>query len=305
MRSFTPAVTGIYNLIPSDRGRPLTDIACLVDGMNLQHDIPRVLETLKPIERRVVRRDGLAHYLKRVRPYRASDDTVDGVLITFLDITSVVESEKQQLLVDEMNHRVRNMLSVVVAMASQTLRRSKTLEDFQEVFVGRIDALAAAYTLVARDTWSDVSLREILELELRPYVRSSNTQMQGPEVDLPPRVALVIGMVAHELATNAVRHGALSAPSGEVGVSWRIETGHSGASLVVEWRESGGPATSAPRRRGFGLTLLERSINNELHGASDVTFAPGGLNARFSIPLNTGGSDDGRLVAAGLEGSVE
>lgn len=303
VRSFTPAVTGIYNLIPSDRGRKLTDIACFVDGQNLKADVPHVLETLTPLEKRVVQQDGSVHYLKRVMPYRTADDTVDGVLITFIDITSVVEIEKQQLLVDELNHRVRNMLAVVVAMSSQTLRRSKTLEEFREVFVGRIDALAAAYTLVARESWSEVSLREILEVELRPYVRSSNTMMQGPEVSLPPRVALVLGMAAHELATNAVRHGALSVPAGEVAVSWHIETGASGAALVLAWDEIGGPAAAPPQRRGFGLSMLERSVINELQGAVNVTFGPGGLNARFRIPLSPGGTVGGKIAALAWEGT--
>jgi two-component system CheB/CheR fusion protein len=302
VRSFTPAVVGIYNLIPSDRGRPLTDILCYVDSTNLREDVARVLETLTPLETRVAQHDGSVHYLKRVRPYRTSDDTVDGVLITFLDITSVVEIEKRQLLVDELNHRVRNMLAVVVAMSSQTLRRAKTLEEFEEVFVGRIDALAAAYTLVARENWSKVSLREVLDAELRPHVRSSNTTMQGPEVSLPPRVALVLGIAVHELATNAVRHGALSVPSGEVSVSWHIETGAASTSLVLEWHESGGPVVAPPSRRGFGLSLLERSVSLELGGTAKVTFGPDGLQARFSIPLGPGSTVGGRMVAPAWEG---
>jgi two-component system CheB/CheR fusion protein len=302
IRSFTPAVEGIYNLIPSDRGRKLTDIACFVDGTHLAEDVPQVLETLTPLERRVVRRDGAVHYLKRVIPYRTSDDTVDGVLITFIDITSVVEIEKQQLLVDELNHRVRNMLSVVLAMSSQTLRRAKTLEEFETVFVGRIDALAAAYTLVARDNWTEVSLREILELELRPHVRSSNTMMQGPDVSLPPRAALVLGMAAHELATNAVRHGALSVPTGEVAVSWHIETGAADAALVLTWEESGGPAVTPPQKRGFGLTLLERSVTNELEGAVSLSFDAGGLNARLRVPLGRPTPIGGKTGALAWEG---
>lgn len=305
VRSFTPAVAGIYNLILSDRGRPLSDIACLVDGVDLKLDVPQVLETLTPLEKRVVRKDGLVHYLMRIRPYRASDDTVDGVLITFLDITSVVEIEKQQLLVDELNHRVRNMLSVVVAMSTQTLRRSKTLAEFQEVFIGRVDALAAAYTLVARDNWSGVSLREILEVELRPYVRDSAASMQGPEVNLPPRVALVLGMVAHELATNAVRHGALSSPAGEIRMAWHVETGLSGASLVMEWRESGGPPVASPSRRGFGLALLERSVANELQGTAQLQFGEAGLNARFSIPLTQSRPIVGGPPAPAGDGTVK
>jgi two-component system CheB/CheR fusion protein len=301
VRSFTPAVAGIYNLIPSDRGRPLTDILCHVDGMNLKDDVPRVLETLTPLEKRVVQHDGSVHYLKRVRPYRTSDDTVDGVLITFLDITSVVEIEKQQLLVDELNHRVRNVLAVVLAMCSQTLRRAKTLEEFEAVFVGRIDALAAAYTLVARENWSEVSLREILDLELRPHVRSSNTTMEGPNVSLPPRVALVLGIAVHELATNAVRHGALSVPSGEVSVSWHIETGAPSRSVVLEWHESGGPAVTPPSRRGFGLSLLERSVSLELGGTASVTFNPDGVQARFSVPLGAASTVGGRMAASAWE----
>jgi two-component system CheB/CheR fusion protein len=297
VRSFTPAVVGIYNLIPSDRGRPLTDILCHVAGTNLKEDVLRVLETLTPLEKRVVRHDGSLHYLKRVRPYRTSDDTVDGVLITFLDITSVVEIEKQQLLVDELNHRVRNMLAVVVAMCSQTLRRAKTLEEFRDVFVGRIDALAAAYTVVARENWSEVSLREILDLELRPHARSSNTTTQGPDVSLPPRAALVLGLAVHELATNAVRHGALSVPSGEVSISWCIETGAASTALVLEWHESGGPAVAPPSRRGFGLSLMERSVRGELGGTASVTFNPDGLQARFSVPLDPAGPVGGRIVA--------
>jgi two-component system CheB/CheR fusion protein len=212
-----------------------------------------------------------------------------------------VEIEKQQLLVDELNHRVRNMLSVVVAMSSQTLRRARTLEEFEEAFVGRIDALAAAYTLVARESWSPVSLREIVDLELRPHVRSSNTTVQGPDVSLPPRAALVVGIALHELATNAVRHGALSVPSGQVSVSWHIETAATGTSVVLEWVESGGPPVAPPSRRGFGMSVLERSVNLELGGASNLTFDPKGLRARFSVPLGTGSKVGGLTAASARE----
>jgi two-component system CheB/CheR fusion protein len=185
-----------------------------------------------------------------------------------------------------------------MAMSSQTLRRAKTLEEFREVFVGRIDALAAAYTLVARENWSAVSLREILDLELRPYVRSSNTAIQGPDVSLPPRAALVLGIAVHELATNAVRHGTLSVVSGEVSVSWHIETGAASTSLVLEWHESGGPAVVPPSRRGFGLSLLQRSVSEELGGTASVTFNPDGLKARFSVPLGPAAIVGGRMAGS-------
>jgi two-component sensor histidine kinase len=193
------------------------------------------------------------------------------------------------------------MLAVVTAMSGQTLRRSKTLEEFKEVFVGRLDAMAAAYTLVSRESWTDVSLREILEIELRPYVRSSNTMMQGPEVRLLPRVALVLGMAAHELATNAVRHGALSVTSGEVAVSWHLETDIAGTALVLTWNETGGPPVAPPQRRGFGLSLLERSVEQELQGSVKLTFGPDGLNARFGVPLGPGNRVSGPMIASAME----
>ena len=134
VRSFTPAVAGIYNLIPSDRGRPLADIASQIDYPGLADDVGRVLSTLQPSERRVMRRDGSAHYLMRILPYRAADDRVDGALVTFTEVTSIVQAEQQQrVMVDELNHRVRNMLTVVISVATQTVRQSGSLEEFSEV----------------------------------------------------------------------------------------------------------------------------------------------------------------------------
>ena len=124
IRAYTPEIGGIYNLIPSDRGRPLTDIVSRIDYDELRDDVLQVMKTLQPMERRVSRRDQTAHYLLRILPYRAPDSTVDGSLVTFVDVTRIVQAEEhQRLLVDELNHRVKNMLTVVVSLASQTLRR--------------------------------------------------------------------------------------------------------------------------------------------------------------------------------------
>ena len=123
---------------PTDQGRPLTDIASQIDDTNLREDVRTVVATLEPLEHRVARRDGTAHYIMRVLPYRGTDGAVNGALITFLDVTSMVESEgHQRLLVDELNHRVKNMLTVVISLASQTLRRATTLDEFSEAFLGR------------------------------------------------------------------------------------------------------------------------------------------------------------------------
>ncbi len=215
VRGFTPAIAGIYNLIPADHGRPLTDIASRLRYDTLRDDVEHVLQTLAPLERRVARVDDNAHYLMRILPYRAPDSRVDGTLITFVDVTSIVLAEQhQRMLVDELNHRVKNMLTVVISLVAQTLRRATSLEDFSATFMGRVESLTAAYALLSRDNWSGVSLHEVLQEGLKPYMARdrSNIAMAGPAVTMEPRGALALGMAVHELATNAVKHGALSYP---------------------------------------------------------------------------------------------
>ena len=152
VRSFTPAVASIYNLIPGDVGRPLSDIVSRLRYTGLREDVRQVFNTLEPLERRVVRDDDATHYLMRILPYRTPASTVDGALVTFVDVTSMVQAEKHQmLLVDELNHRVKNMLTVVISMAHQTMRRAKTLEEFSENYMGRVHALNAAYTLLSAE----------------------------------------------------------------------------------------------------------------------------------------------------------
>ncbi len=249
IRAYTPEVGSIYNLIPTDRGRPLTDIVSRLDYDALRDDVQQVMSTLEPLERRVSRQDGTAHYLLRILPYRAPDSTMDGSLITFVDVTGIVQAEEhQRLLVDELNHRVKNMLTVVISLATQTLRRSGTLEEFSGVFLGRVHALTAAYALLSRESWSSVLLEEIIAEELRPYMAEdrTNVRIEGPPVPLDPRGALALGMAIHELATNAVKYGALSVPEGNVAVTWGVEQTDAGDHLVLEWVERDGPAVTPP-----------------------------------------------------------
>ena len=288
IRGFTPAVGTIYNLIPSDQGRPLTDIVGRLRYDGLREDVRTVLETLEPLERRVTRDDGKAHFIMRVLPYRGPLSTVDGTLVTFLDVTSIVEAEHhQRLLVDELNHRVKNMLTVVVSLAQQTLRRSDSLDMFSAAFMGRVQALTASYTLLSQANWVDVSLREVLMEEIRPFMArdGSNFVIGGPLVRLAPQGALAFGMAVHELATNAIKYGALSTPDGVVHVDWRFEPQETPPQFVLEWRETNGPLVTAPERRGFGTTLIERGFAHELSGQANIDFTATGVQAVLRAPV--------------------
>ena len=298
VRNFTPAIAEIYNLIPSDVGRSLTDIVGRLDYASLSEDVQHVLETLQPLERRLARQDSRAHFLMRILPYRTPDSNVDGSLITFVDVTSIVKAEEhQRLLVDELNHRVKNMLTVVTSLATQTLRRSGSLDDFRGIFTGRLQALSAAYALLSREGWSQVPLHEVLAEELAAFVNESraNVRLEGPEVLLAPRAALALGMAVHELTTNAVKYGALSTADGEVTVAWSVEPNAEGNGdgdeLLLRWRERNGPPVASPARRGFGLTLIERGLAHDLSGEVQVAFEPEGVTAVLRAPLAPGGSD--------------
>ena len=294
VRGFTPAIATIYSLIPSDVGRPLTDIVSRLRCDTLAQDTATVLATLSPLERQVTNADGTAHYIMRLLPYRDSDSVVSGTLVTFLDVTSVVRAEQhQRLLVDELNHRVKNMLTVVVSLASQTLRRACDLETFGEAFLGRVHALSGSYALLSRENWMSVPLRDVLDEELRPFggADMERVVLEGEELPLTPSAALALGMAVHELATNAVKYGALSVPEGRVHVSWKLAAEENDPDatalkwLRLDWVESHGPAVTPPSRAGFGTLLIQRGLAHELGGGATLDFAPDGLRARLCALL--------------------
>jgi two-component system CheB/CheR fusion protein len=288
IRSFTPAVAGIFSLIESDRGRPITDIATNLSHGALAEDARAVIETSQPCERRVERRDGSVHYLMRILPYRAADSRVSGAVVTFVDITTLVESERQRLMMQELNHRVRNMLAVVGAIATQTLARAASPKDFETSFMGRIDALSRSYGILARERWVAVDLEQLLAEVLEPHMLDNAGRLEfgGPPVLVRPKAALALGMIAEELATNAIKHGALSVPGGRASASWSWERRHGRSALAVRWREAGGPPVRPPEAKGFSSELIEREVKHDLAGSLVTEFLPEGLSVSFTIPSN-------------------
>ena len=290
IRRFTPGVTRIFSLIPSDRGRPLTDIAHHLDYAELLQDIQQVFATRQPVERRVNQRDGAAHYIMRALPYRTGSNGIEGATVTFIDVTSLVHAEQQlRVMVAELNHRVKNMLTVIVSIAAQTLKRSADAETFAKTFLDRLHAMARSHDLLSREHWSEISLRDVVTQELEPYRlgRSDRVVMEGPPVSLTPTRALSLGMVIHELGTNSVKYGSLSADEGSLEVTWAIEK-RSETYLVLDWTERGGPPLGKSPPHGFGLALIEREVSQGLGGKSKVEFEESGLRANLTIPLDSG-----------------
>jgi two-component system CheB/CheR fusion protein len=293
VRTFTPAATGIFSLIATDRGRPLTDIVSNLELGDLAHDVREVIDSGRAVERTVTRRDDSVHYVMRVLPYRDQGDAITGALVTFVDVTEPVRAaEQQRVLVHELNHRVRNMLSVVSAIASQTLARATSPESFVASFFGRIQSLARSHGLLAEDQWRDVELARVLAVELEPYHAPDDGRisLEGPRLRASPKAALALGLVAHELATNAVKHGALSVPEGRVAVSWSVEEesgeGDPGR-LVLRWSETGGPAPPTAGGPGFGTQLIERAVRHELGGTLATDLTPEGFRLVLQLPVGS------------------
>ena len=206
--------------------------------------------------------------------------TLRGFMI---DITARKRAEgARQLLLRELDHRVKNTLSTVQAVAELTLRTATSLERFSETFRGRIAALARMHAAIWRNKGTPIRLRELSELSLAPFgYEGRRASIEGDEVLIPLQSAGPLGLVLHELATNAVKHGALSVMSGRVRLTWHLAAQW----LHLTWRESDGPIVTEPSHRGFGSTLITESIPYELGGSVTLDFAPGGVQCTITFPL--------------------
>ncbi|WP_068874421.1 MULTISPECIES: sensor histidine kinase [unclassified Phenylobacterium] len=208
------------------------------------------------------------------------DAALAGLRAAMATMVEMREHEaRQKLLLDELNHRVKNTLASVQSVAAQTLNETKGMDEARHLFLDRLMALSATHNLLVKREWESASLHELIDAALAPYGRPYD--FSGPDVQLDANLAVSLGMALHELATNAVKHGAWS---GEGRVDIAITATQSRLDFV--WHESGGPSVAPPDRRGFGSRLLERGVAAEMGGDVTLDFAPGGLICMISAPLS-------------------
>ena len=201
------------------------------------------------------------------------------------EIEERIRAEKhRELLLAEVNHRVKNMLAVVTAIAAQTARNSTTIEGFSKSFLSRLYALNGAHSLLTEANWRAVSLGDLAEAILSPYRSSEQLQVTGDPVMLPPKAALSVGLVFHELVTNAVKYGALSSPQGKVMLEWEFNDGFQ-PSVNLRWIELGIGPLVPPTRKGFGSVMIQASIQHDLKGKVAVSYGDDGLRYDVAFPL--------------------
>jgi PAS domain S-box-containing protein len=203
------------------------------------------------------------------------------------DITERKRTEEhQELLVSELDHRVKNVLAQVAVVATSTRQGSRSIDEFLRSLDGRIQSMAAAHTLLSQSGWQSVELGDLVRNQLAPYMAGANITIGGPNVMLASAEIQAVSRVLHELATNAAKHGALSRPGGQVSVTWDLQLSGGAASLILLWRETGGPPVQTHIQPSYGTTLIRNLIPHELGGAVDLMFAADGVSCRIEIPVN-------------------
>lgn len=201
----------------------------------------------------------------------------------------------QRILIEELSHRVKNMLAVVNAMARQTFHSTPDPQAFVDKFLRRIEALGRTHGLLSRENWGTVQLKDVAAESLEAYIMDEKRRviLNGPSVALKPKAALALGIVFHELATNAVKHGALSNNDGAVAIDWTFDPDQR---VNLQWAEKAGPACAKPTRSGFGSKLIQLELSHELRGSVDLHYEPEGFRAQMNFPAEAESAPDMTLV---------
>jgi two-component sensor histidine kinase len=282
----------------SDTERPSV---AWIDEYLFPEDQPHILAAIQDairrkgvfqLEHRVRRADGSAGWtLSRAIPLVNDAGEITEWFGAASDVTARKQAEEHlRLVINELNHRVKNTLSTVQALAAQSVRNAENLGEAQEAFSSRIMALARGNDLLTQENWASASLGDIVRLAALPYCpgEPSRLEISGPDARLSPRMALSFLMAMHELVTNAVKYGAWSGERGKVRVNWSVAPAEGGNRLRLEWRECAGPPVTPPSRRGFGSRLIERGRATEMGGEARLAFRPDGLVCVIDVPLEPG-----------------
>jgi len=239
---------------------------------------------------RFIRPDGRDVWLEETA--RAEFDTAgrfERLKGLTVDITARKRAEERQdLLIAELDHRVKNVLARVAAVITATRHGRSSMDEFVKALDGRIHSMGAAQSLLSGSRWHGVGLTELVRHQLAPYTTDANTTISGPDVVLSAEMTQTMALVFHELVTNAAKYGSLSVPDGRISVTWERLPGnaHAPESVLILWREISGPPVTAPSRSGFGTRLIRDLVPHELDGKVDLVFASDGVCCKIAVPLN-------------------
>src|SRR5262245_13412649 len=294
IREVNPTAAKVFGVIPNLIGRDFAEVIAILWPKQYVEELVRVfrhtLETGEPFivpERVEQRRDSgvIEVYEWQVHRIQQPDGRF-GVVCYFRDISNQVATrERLTLLVNELNHRVKNTLATIQSVARQSLRSAPSLREGQQVFDARIVALSKAHDILTREHWEGAGLRKIVAESLAPHAGDGSERrlkFHGPEIRLRPKAALALSMASHELATNAVKYGAFSNATGTVEVDWSVDDD---GYFALRWREEGGPRVAVPGKRGFGSRLIERGLSQDLGGRASLDFPNSGVVCSIRAPL--------------------
>jgi len=292
IRSFTPAASDIFNILYTDRGRPITDLSSKLELPELEADISAVFRDGTMQERQIIHSEDGSHYLLRLIPYRSAEQRTDGVILTFIDVTTLTEAEEnQRVLIAELQHRTRNLLAVIQGIANQTIATSQSLSEFKPRFTDRLAALSRVQGLLSMSRSGDLTIGKLVHLELEALNASHDGKIivaEGPEIILPENLIRTLALALHELATNAAKYGALANEDGSLHVTWAEVVNGAGRWLKIQWTEAGVAISRSARNaapKGFGRTLIERALPFQLRAKTEYELSEDGVRCSIEIPL--------------------
>lgn len=237
------------------------------------------------------RKDGSTYVVEwLIAPIRSRDGIISHWVSTQRDVTERHAAEdRQKLLVRELHHRVKNTLATVQAILNATARSATGLSEFRQSFAARIASMAKTHALITDTNSQSASFEQLVRTELRAYEEPGRGKfhLEGPEVYLPSELAVPVGMAVHELATNAVRHGALADSDGRLEVTWTVQESPTGRVLHWTWDEHDGPPVGLPTREGFGSQLLKKVLTHQIGAKVEIAYDPDGLRVHVAIPLRS------------------